>query len=239
MPLTEYHWTPDFEVRESHRARRVRIVIHPPGRNAHGQIEVVVPAGFDRKRLPHILEQKRHWLERTLNRINSEYRSNESIEPPTVITLPAIGQKWQVEYRSGANRCREQHGRLLVCHRKENDWQRPLQRWLTVTARSVLPPWLDETSQQLGLDYGKVTIRAQRTRWGSCSSRKNISINRGLLFLPPEQVHYLLVHELCHTRQMNHSPRYWALVAEHIPNYKPLDKALRRAFSSIPWWARP
>lgn len=239
MSLLDNQWPHQIEVRESRRARRVRLVVHPPTPIAPSKIEVVVPIGFDKERLPSILEQKRKWLERTISRLETEYGDEEGVEPPSLVALPATGEHWPVTYRKGASGCREWHGQLVVSHRDDIDWQPPLQRWLTRTARSVLPPWLDEVSQQLGLDYETVTIRAQRTRWGSCSSKGTISLNRGLLFLPPEQVHYLIVHELCHTRHMNHSPRYWSLVAKHIPDYKPHDRALRRAFSAIPWWARP
>ena len=234
MHLTNEDWFTQMQVRESRRARRVRLVVHPPGR-----VEVVVPPGFDKALLPLILQQKMAWLERTLARTALEYGCDEQDEPPKNISLPAIGQTWQIEYRRGGNRCHEQQGQLLVSHYTEGDWQHPLQRWLNRTAKRVLPPWLDEISRESGLVYEKVTIRTQRTRWGSCSSGKRISLNRGLLFLSPELVHYLMVHELCHTRHMNHSQHYWSLVAEQIPDYKPLDRALRRAFSSIPVWARP
>lgn len=239
MPASNDEWPPQFEVRESRRARHARLVVHPPSRISRCTIEVVVPGGFDKGVIPSFLEQKKAWLQRTVERLELEYGDSAGHEPPALLSLPATGERWDINYRMGRAACREKGEQLIVNHTHEDDWQRPLQRWLSRKAKSVLPDWVGEISQTTGLEYRTVTIRAQRTRWGSCSSRGAISLNRGLLFLDPELVHYLIVHELCHTRHMNHSARYWALVAKHIPHYKSLDRALRRAFATIPCWARP
>ena len=73
---------------------------------------------------------------------------------------------------------------------------------------------------RVGVDYGHVTIRCQKTRWGSCSSKGNLNFNC-LLMLAPEAVRdYVVVHELCHRREMNHSPRFWAEVERVLPGYR-------------------
>ncbi len=76
-------------------------------------------------------------------------------------------------------------------------------------------------------DIGKISIKNQSTRWGSCSGKKNLNFNYKILFLPKELQDYLIVHELCHLAQMNHSTRFWALVATHIPDYKTLRNELK------------
>jgi predicted metal-dependent hydrolase len=86
---------------------------------------------------------------------------------------------------------------------------------------------LPELNKQYGFIYKKIAIRNQKTRWGSCSKSGNLSFNYRILSLSPEVADYLMVHELCHLREMNHSRAFWDLVARAIPDYKKLRKQLR------------
>ena len=79
-------------------------------------------------------------------------------------------------------------------------------------------------------------MRCQRSRWGSCSARGTISLNLALLFQPEDVVRYLLCHELAHTRHMNHSSRFWRLVAECEPRWRELDAALLQGWRNVPQW---
>ncbi len=81
-----------------------------------------------------------------------------------------------------------------------------------------------------GLTHGKIAIRAPRRQWGSCSSRGNLCFNYKIAALPPHLVDYIVAHEICHLQEMNHSPRFWALVAHTHPSYKELRRELRTIF---------
>jgi predicted metal-dependent hydrolase len=108
--------------------------------------------------------------------------------------------------------------------------------WLAERAAAMLEPRLNELAAELGVKYRHVHIRRQRTRWGSCSVRGAISLNFSLLFQRPAVVRYLLAHELAHLTYMNHSPRFWALVAEYEPEWRPLDRELLQGWKQVPAW---
>ncbi|MCR5487540.1 MAG: M48 family metallopeptidase [Lachnospiraceae bacterium] len=89
------------------------------------------------------------------------------------------------------------------------------------------PPRIKAFAEKLGVDYGMVTIRNQKTRWGSCSSRGNLNFNCLLMMAPAEVQDYVIVHELCHRLEMNHSKKFWKLVGSVIPDYRQQEKWLK------------
>jgi predicted metal-dependent hydrolase len=100
----------------------------------------------------------------------------------------------------------------------------------------ALVPWLREISREKHLPFGRTLMKMQKTRWASCSRHRTVSLNVKLLFLPPELVRYVFVHELCHTVHMNHSREFWRFLAVKEPGYKELDKQLRTAWRLVPAW---
>ena len=98
---------------------------------------------------------------------------------------------------------------------------------LAAQASRDLPERAARFARQLGVDFGRVTIRSQHTRWGSCSARGNLNFNCLLMLCPEEIRDYVVIHELCHRKEMNHSPKFWAAVAEACPNYTACRKWLK------------
>jgi len=95
-------------------------------------------------------------------------------------------------------------------------------------ARRFVQARLEYFNRFYGFEYGRVSIRNQKTRWGSCSSRGNLNFSFKLYYLPQELADYIIVHELCHLGEMNHSNRFWRLVERTIPDYGCLKKRLKR-----------
>ena len=94
-------------------------------------------------------------------------------------------------------------------------------------AKEYLPKRAAYYAYLLGVSYDRIRIAGQKTRWGSCSSNKTLSFNWKLMLAPPKVLDYVVVHEVCHLREMNHSPRFWALVESLMPDYKQQRKWLK------------
>ncbi len=112
-----------------------------------------------------------------------------------------------------------------------------LNSWLTKKAKQILIPWLLSLANERSLPVKSVSIRSQRTRWGSCSKSGTISLNKALLFLPPYLVTHIMLHELCHITEMNHSKRFWDLLEYEDQNTEMAKRELKNIWHTIPLWA--
>lgn len=99
-------------------------------------------------------------------------------------------------------------------------------RSLVQQARKRIPERAAYFAPKVGVTYSRITIRSQRSRWGSCSSKGNLNFNCLLMLTPPEVMDYVVVHELCHRKELNHSPRFWAEVEAILPEYNMYQKWL-------------
>ena len=236
---------PAFAVRVSDRARRVRLVM-----SGGGELMVVVPRRFDQRAIPAILEAKRPWIERTRARMGARPVSAAAAPVlPDRIAIPALGEEWEMEYRltrAGLGPpirrtavAREAGDGRLVVSGPAGDtdaFSRALIAWLRRRGRNALVARLEELACVHGFTFERATVRHQRTRWGSCSPRGAISLNLRLLFLDPVLVDHVLIHELCHTRELNHSQRFWALMRAHDPDCALHRRQARDAWRSLPSW---
>lgn len=232
---------PTYQVRVSQRAKNVSIHV-----SHRCEIEVVVPPGFDRAQVPDIISKRQDWLQKTIQRLKAE-RQTMPVEAaevlPEQICLRSLAEEWRVIYhpnRSSQLVARANDHRQLTLQGPTHNveaCQDLLQQWLSHKAKQHFTPWLRQVSHEMQLPYGRTSVRSQKTLWASCSSKRNISLNAKLLFLPPHLVRYVFIHELCHTIHLNHSSHFWSLVGEKEPNYKQLDQELRKAWGYIPTWA--
>lgn len=234
-------------VRESRRAKHVHLRY-----SLRGGLEVVVPPGFDRGEIPELLRAKERWIARVERELADERRHLDPSPPdrlPETIELRALDESWVVvaEPGNGARvRVRETAGRLSVAGPTDRPdlWRRALKTWLARRARAALGEWVTREASAHRLRHGPISIRWQKSRWGSCSRRggaaaevpSTLSFNAGLLFLPPHLVRYVLLHELCHTTRMDHSPAFWRRLESIEPRASVLRDELRLAWRYLPAW---
>ncbi|MCD8144510.1 MAG: M48 family metallopeptidase [Oscillospiraceae bacterium] len=118
----------------------------------------------------------------------------------------------------------ERHQAIGRARRRDSEAEGPLSmddlRALARQALKILPARVAYYAPKIGVTYGRITIRNQTSRWGSCSSMGNLNFNCLLMLTPPEVQDYVVVHELCHRKEMNHSPQFWAEVAQILPDYE-------------------
>jgi predicted metal-dependent hydrolase len=165
------------------------------------------------------------------------------IHLPNLLELRSICEKWQIQYlHSSQQRITSKKTAPYELLIKGNIDYRPclqtLQKWLKLKAKLHLGQWIQALSDDTNLHFTNITIRGQKSRWGSCSKQKNINLNYKLLFLPAKLVEHVLLHELCHTKQLNHSQQFWKLFANFDVQYKENRKLLRKADQYIPGWFR-
>jgi len=238
MPLfSSRDASPGWNVRISRRARRLSMRVFPGGR-----VEVVVPPGTGLPAIERFVARHREWAERRAREFELLVPAGGQHRPHR-IEIPLTGQQWTVEYQAARRTAVVDRGVGVLGVCVTDDTVRAaapaLLRWLAGVAANELRQRLDETARETGIDYAQMHLRRQRTRWGSCSAKGTISLNMCLMFQRPAVVRYLLVHELCHRRQLNHSPRFWSLVESFEPSWRTLDAELLRGWQNVPAWVFP
>jgi len=226
-----------WNVRISRRARRLSMRVFPGGR-----VEVVVPPGIGVPAVERFVTRHRDWAERRSREL-ALHAPTAAERRPRRIELALIGRHWHIEYavarRSHVRDLGDGILRVGLAREDEREIGTVLLQWLTSVAGMHLTTSLASLARQLGIDYTRLHLRRQRTRWGSCSSAGAISLNVCLMFQRESVVRYLMTHELCHRRHMNHSRRFWSLVERFEPDWRALDAELLKGWRNVPAWVFP
>jgi predicted metal-dependent hydrolase len=190
---------PEVTIRRSRRVRHARIAVAP----FHG-VELVVPARTTDRQIRRLLERNREWI--------AERAARASAAEHAGLGLQRTGVAWV-------------HGEALPTKLSAE----PLERWYRREARCRISDAVHAHGRRLGLDgWRRITIRDQRTRWGSCSATGTLSFSWRLVVAPLAVLDYVVVHELCHLRQLDHSPQFWRLLETGLPGWRDGRDWLRR-----------
>ena len=206
----------EYTIRRSDRASRVRVTVHP-----EGEVEVVLPRRAREREAAAAVAELRPWIERRLAEA-AQLRERIAARGATV---PYLGAVLQLVDEPGRTRV---HRKGDALHVPAGDARPALERWYRRAAREEIAPRLDEAAAAVGASYESLRIANQRTRWGSCSATGAMSFNWRLLLAPEDVLDYVVWHEACHLRHLDHSPRFWALLERHRPGYRDQKLWLRR-----------
>jgi predicted metal-dependent hydrolase len=219
-----------FAVRISPRARRLTARVHVGGR-----VEIVVPVGVNAHTVRDFVQRFTPWIDRKVAAMRSFAAPSEPV--PATVEFALTQEKFAVDWlREPKRGLKQTSDRIVVRAPDERGARALLQRWLKRAAYERLAPRLLQLAGDLNYSVARVSIRCQRTRWGSCSTRGTVSLNCSLLFLTLEVVRYLFIHELAHTKHMNHSANFWRLVERIEPDYRRLDRDLLAGWRTVPAW---
>ena len=179
-----------------------------------GAVEVVLPRRLPQRAAQDAVRELRPWIERRL----AEVARQRAAVLARGDSVPYLGQTLALRPEPRRERVALRGTSLLVP--AGEDRTAALERWYRRMARDEISRRLERACAALGVSYTRLSIRDQRTRWGSCSRTGALSFNWRLLLAPEQVLDYVIWHEVCHLRVMDHSPRFWSLVAGHCPDYR-------------------
>ncbi len=205
-----------YRVRRSERARRVRVTVDMIG------VEVVLPRRAPERAAAAAIRELEPWIRRRVR----ELQQARAAVAARGDAVPYLGRLLVVRGEPGRSRVHRRGDELLV---PAGAARKPaLERWYRRAAHNEIAPRLQLACALAGSSYATLTIRGQRTRWASCSRSGAMSFNWRLLLAPEPVLGYVVWHEVCHLRVPDHSPRFWALLGRHCPDYREHGRWLRR-----------
>jgi predicted metal-dependent hydrolase len=194
----------------------------------HDGVEVVLPRHSPQSAAAAAVVELRPWIDRRLE----EARAVREQVAARGSSVPYLGTDLALVREAGRTRAHRRGDTLLVPGERDSAGL-AIERWYRRAARREIAPRLDNAVAALGCNYTALTIRNQRTRWGSCSTTGAMSFNWRLLLAPEPVLDYVVWHEACHLCVMDHSTSFWNLVREHCPGYEIQRRWLRRQGATL------
>jgi predicted metal-dependent hydrolase len=235
----------NYHIRRSERATSARIVVKP------GLVEVVAPWQIPEHKLHSFVHAKQQWVSQALRKMSAAKTQQAGFVPDAFVSgsqLSYLGETYpltvqtgklkrtKIEFKGGGYCATVPAG--LTQEEQSEQIKMALIKWMHKQCKLLVEELTTKHAAKRSLTPRSITIKIQKSRWGSCGIHNDIHINWLLLMAPLEVLEYVVVHELCHIREKNHSVRFWSLVGEHLPDYrerrhwlKTNGRALMLAFS--------
>jgi predicted metal-dependent hydrolase len=222
-----------YHIKRSLRIKKLSLTI-----SNHYGIMVKAPEHLSEKVIERFIHKHQHWIHQHQHLIDI---AEQPFLPPDTLFFLAIQRQWSIVYGSFSDHqpAVQIFPEKILMHNVQHSKQsfkHLMHPVLKNIAISYLTPHLHTLSDQHQLPFKKLSFRLQKTRWGSCSYQHHISLNAALLFMPLPCVHYVMLHELCHTLYFNHSPDFWNKLGLLMPDYSIYEKKLRQPEKYLPRW---
>lgn len=216
--------TINYVLTKSDRARNIRLSIH-----REKGLRITVPRTYRIEEVESFIRQKQRWITKHLQRtlqineyVRRELDEDESIE--------FLGKNYPIRIITGARRgiscsMKEDYFEFHISFMIQPDDRQKyiravLKKWMRTQAKHIIPFRVSMVNERIGFRFQRISIKDQRTRWGSCSKKGNLNFNYRLLMAPMEIIDYIIVHELVHLKEQNHSHRFWSIVKQFCPQYE-------------------
>lgn len=215
-----------YTLRHSHKAKYVRLEVRP-----QTGLTVIVPKSYKAAQLPSLLMKKKRWILSKVEKYSRLELVSTQREVESGDILPYLGQEYQVVMRQNQfeedNVSLERQNIVVRVKDAANRLNPILEQWYRCQAEVIIKKKASELSDMLGVTFNRLTIRGARTRWGSCSQKGTLNFNWRLAMAPEPVINYVVIHELAHLKEMNHTNKFWQLVAEHCPCWREHRKWLK------------
>lgn len=195
--------------------------------NEKGELIVHAPKNMPIEDIMQFVFKKQNWITKKCNEINSVLEKNREIVNYNEIFF--LGKRYKVVETKGITNPYLTNDSLLIENATNfNKKKKILKEWYLSNTETTLVPKLQKLSSEMNLRYESIQIIDSKAKWGMCDSTKSIYLNWKLLMLSPELVDYVIIHELSHLVELNHSDKFWNIVGSMIPNYKHYQEIIHR-----------
>lgn len=203
----------EVHIKQNKRAKHLQLKVYKTG-----EVKVTVPAGLSLKAGERFLNQKRDWLEKKISKLAFNMNKFRYLGCELKVSINT--------YKEDITFFLHDEKTLLLKESDNCSVNELFEVWLFERASEYIPKRVNELAVMHGFKYNKVRVKKLTSRWGSCSSKKNLSFNYKLISYSRKVIDYVIVHELCHLKEMNHSKKFWQLVESILPDYKDSKKTL-------------
>ncbi|WP_066639547.1 M48 family metallopeptidase [Desulfolucanica intricata] len=226
MPYLELHDSNiAYKLKRSRKAKTITLKV-----NIRGDIELVAPSCTSIKIIEMFIRTNQNWIIKQLEHFKKISKAIPQHQYKTGELFSYLGKPYELvvnEVKIKQIHLEQQGNNFLITlpldlstNDKSKNIKNLLEKWYRNRAREVIIKRLDYYNKYYKLSYNKIFIKNQKTRWGSCSTLKNLNFNWRIIMAPLPIVDYIVVHELCHIKEQNHSTAFWSLVEQQIPDYK-------------------